>query len=343
MRVLFFVSRPTPQRIPVFDALASLGVDSHVYYFSKGSGRRGWGPLELQHPHSFISSSGKYFAAMAHALNQGSAVCLYGYGRISLVVLARTLLARGCAVYLRCDTSLADESRRPHWRQALKGGVMRRLFEAGAEPISIGTSNTNYWQTLGANRVHLLPYSVPEPPLGRAQERSIDLLYVGRLSQEKGPDLLVQAIYKCDEHCPVGDAKTRIVGDGPMRSALAEKAGGDVRLIGSRPHRDLGELYRRSRVLVVPSRREGWGLVVNEARANGCLVVASTRVAAADDIVGSKDGVRFAAESIDGLHAALHTALSMEQPDSVVDPPAEISSRALARIVLRTPVGPRTA
>jgi glycosyltransferase involved in cell wall biosynthesis len=93
------------------------------------------------------------------------------------------------------------------------------------------------------------------------------VLYVGRLSQEKGILEFVEAT----------DGLPRvIVGDGPLR----DRAPG---AIGFVPPTQLGDHYRRAAVVCVPSRREGYGMTAREAMAHGRPVVA-TRVGGLADL-----------------------------------------------------------
>jgi glycosyltransferase involved in cell wall biosynthesis len=79
-----------------------------------------------------------------------------------------------------------------------------------------------------------------------------------------------------------------------------------VRFLGFRNQQELPLLYAMADLLVLPSIREPWGLVVNEAMAAGCAILASDRVGAAKDLV--RDGVNgavFPAGSVPALAEAL--------------------------------------
>lgn len=110
-------------------------------------------------------------------------------------------------------------------------------------------------------------------------ERTGDLVFVGRLVSDKGVDVLLDALGVL-----TGEGllpRLTVVGDGPERPLLAERAGrlgiaDRVHFLGTRTGEDLVEILNRHRILVVPSRyNEPFGIVALEGIACGCLVVGS--------------------------------------------------------------------
>jgi glycosyltransferase involved in cell wall biosynthesis len=105
------------------------------------------------------------------------------------------------------------------------------------------------------------------------------VLFVGRMSVQKGPDLLLEAVPCVLAARP--DAKVVFVGDGYMRAALEQRARElgvqhAVRFLGNMgPNGDLINLYKSTDVVCVPSRNEPFGIVVLEAWAAGKPVVAT--------------------------------------------------------------------
>ena len=118
------------------------------------------------------------------------------------------------------------------------------------------------------------------PNPGRARERLPDdgnterlaaflagpgktVLYVGKLSHEKGVALLLEALAETD-------ARTVVVGFGPERDALEEAAGDRVLFTGPLEHRHLAYLWPLADVSVTPSVfPEAFGMVAAEAAACG--------------------------------------------------------------------------
>jgi glycosyltransferase involved in cell wall biosynthesis len=119
------------------------------------------------------------------------------------------------------------------------------------------------------------PQAFTRPLLGREQARQALALpqgagqvlgAVGRLVESKGFEMLIEAFAKGAAGRP--DMRLAIVGDGPLRAGLQARINelgltDRVHLCGH--HDDLQQLYRAFDWLLVPSRAEGLGLVVQEA------------------------------------------------------------------------------
>jgi glycosyltransferase involved in cell wall biosynthesis len=144
-------------------------------------------------------------------------------------------------------------------------------------------------RALGAPSVRVVPTGVEIPQAVGAPEEPPHVLYVGRLSPEKGIEDFVQAT----EGLP-----RVIVGAGPIRVPAS---------VGAVPPGDLGMYYERAAVVCVPSRREGYGMVAREAMAYGRPVVA-TRVGGLGDAID--DGVNGLLVDRAGLRAALERLLA---------------------------------
>lgn len=95
-------------------------------------------------------------------------------------------------------------------------------------------------------------------------EEAPTVLYVGKLSEEKGVSLLLEAVEGVE-------ARAIMVGFGPSRRELEAMSGPDVLFTGPLEHRHLAHLWPLSDVAVTPSVfPEAFGMVAAEAASCGC-------------------------------------------------------------------------
>ena len=135
-------------------------------------------------------------------------------------------------------------------------------------------------------------------------ERS-GVLFVGRLSPEKGIDVLLGAWRS------LPDVPLTILGDGPERTRLEAAAPPNVVFKGAVSHDRVREHMRRALCLVVPSLwYEGFGLVAIEAFSMSLPVVCSRIGALAEVVVEGESGWHFTPGSSRDLARTLQSALS---------------------------------
>jgi len=145
-----------------------------------------------------------------------------------------------------------------------------------------------------SERIHCLPngFEPPEQILARSVARqelgiptnAIVAGWVGRLSREKGADVMLDAIAECD---PIW--RLSMVGDGPERDRLreqGEKLGIGHRVTWHGAVEDAGSLIGAFDAFVLSSRTEGTPIALFEAMYAGIPVVA-TRVGGVPDVVTS--------------------------------------------------------
>ncbi len=150
--------------------------------------------------------------------------------------------------------------------------LARPLVRRARIVVCASTALAEDARALGARDVRVIPNAVAVPAAVGEPEEPPHVLYVGRLSEEKGVRVLAEASR---------GMSTVVVGDGPLRSLFPEALGFVA------PH-EVGPYYEQAAVVVVPSLREGYGMVAREAMAYGRPVVA-TAVGGLVDAV--EDGV----------------------------------------------------
>ena len=171
--------------------------------------------------------------------------------------------------------------------------LARWLVRRAQVVVCASTGLADDARALGARDVRLIPSGVAIPERVREPDEPPHVLYVGRLSEEKGVRELAEA---------ARDLPLVVVGDGPLRSLFPDA-------VGFVPPSRLGPYYERAAIVVVPSRREGYGMVAREAMAHGRPVVATSVGGLIDAVEDGVTGLLVPAQDPFALRAALERLL----------------------------------
>jgi glycosyltransferase involved in cell wall biosynthesis len=193
-------------------------------------------------------------------------------------------LATGKPFVLQVWGTDVELARRAPW---LARPLLRRAKAVIAASSYLAAEATK----LGARDVRVIPNGVDIPEHVGEPADPPHVLFVGRLSEEKGILEFLEA---------TEGMQRVIVGDGPLRDRVPEA-------VGFVPHAELGAYYERAAVVCCPSRREGYGVVAREAMAYGRPVVA-TRVGGLADAV--EDDVTGLSVDASGLRSAIDTVIT---------------------------------
>lgn len=132
---------------------------------------------------------------------------------------------------------------------------------------------------------------------------SSTVLFVGRLTEEKGVDVLLEAWERFAE----SSLELLVIGDGPLRGRLEADAGRRVRFLGRLSPMEVRRHMLDARVLVFPTVwLEPFGMVLIEAMACGLPVVASDIADAASILGAAADGLLIRPADAVALAGALH-------------------------------------
>ena len=128
-----------------------------------------------------------------------------------------------------------------------------------------------------------------------ASEEETDIIFAGRLIKEKNVDVLIKAVELVRKEIP--DVKCMIIGDGPEKKLLEKlaknlKMDNNIKFIGFlEDYEDVISYTKSSKVFVLPSTREGFGIVALEANACGLPVVTvNHKRNAACDFINNENG-----------------------------------------------------
>ena len=263
------------------------------------------------------------------------ALWVHGYASANSMHGMIAAKALGIPVLLRAESWLHDRGR---------SGVMltlKNLFFAGLKlmvdgVLPIGTLNAEYWRHYFGDDVpqFLMPYAVDngyfaqrarEAQAGRKSLRAelgIDparpvILFASKLQARKHCDHLIEA-YARLSHAPGTEPEPYlvIVGDGEERAALERQAAAtgfsSIRFCGFRNQSELPRFFDLATVLVLPSRHEPWGLIVNEGMNAARPAIVSDDVGSGPDLIeNGVNGCIYPVGDVDALTNALQRVLDV--------------------------------
>jgi glycosyltransferase involved in cell wall biosynthesis len=272
-----FTNIPNPYNGHLYRALRKTGLPVKVVYRSEPTAYgRPWSiPLD---PDEVIAGG---FPAEWRELRaaRGSVVILSG-GYLS----ATEMFRRISAPRLTPDVWYWGERLSPRWALL----PYRRWYLSGCEGVyAVGTwARSGYRRLLSKDQpVHVLPYTTAVRRTRRQPSDHPVIGYAGSLIHRKGVDILLEGLASL----PTGRRpRLEVVGSGPMRERLessASDAGLRVDWLGEMGPGPLDERRATWWAQAVPSRYDGWGVVVSEAMASGVPVIAAAQVGAGRDLV----------------------------------------------------------
>lgn len=194
------------------------------------------------------------------------------------------------------------------YRAIVKKWVVGWSVRQATVILPTGSLGRQYFEKYGArpDRIFYLPYEPDYDLIGAISESAVErarvrfglrrgrryLIYSGRLQPIKRVDLAINAFAAVAAQRPEWDLI--IMGSGPLESSLRALVPAvlERRVLWTGFVNDqdvVGAVYRASDVLILPSEKEPWALVVNEAAAAGLAIISSDVVGAAAELV--RDGV----------------------------------------------------
>jgi len=224
-----------------------------------------------------------------------------------LTILAALGLGVRVVVSERTHPGLNDTVSRP-WK------LMRRVCYAWADQVVAQTQDAADWiERRCRTTVLVIPNSLRALPEAAAQREPL-IIAVGRLSKEKGFDVLLEAFTRVRGEFP--QWRVRIMGAGPEEHALAEriaKLGLQDRVELAGQVHDVESWMARAALMVHPSRREGFPNAVLEGMGMGLAVICADCRSGPSELIA--DGVNGRLVPVDDLET-LTLAMSQLMADA---------------------------
>ena len=236
---------------------------------------------------------------------RSNAIALHGHWWVPgglVAVLAGFFTRTQSVVHLHGSDSVVVTNFFMRW-------LIRRVICSATHCLAVSRSLADWGESVSSRQVLVCPM----PMSSRFNESILEplptgpVVAVGRLVWEKGFDVLIEALSRIDA---AERPNVVIVGDGPEYDTLitqAERLGVELHMPGSLSPDSVVEWYQKASFVVVPSRREGFGLVAAEAAMSGRAVIGS-RVGGIPDVIRhGVSGLIVEPDDVDGLTHAIQT------------------------------------
>ena len=290
MRVFVLTDSPSPYQVELFNEIETQrSCELKVGYLRSRDPMRQWTRPDIRHDSIELDrGTGEARAAVRDA----DLVVFNYYFHSNATQLIEERASRGGPW---CFWGERPGFRLPAWA-AFGGRLLRRwklakLHGSSAPIWGIGKFAVDgYRREFGPRRSYFnLPYFSNLERFASGCSRAGServFLFCGSLIERKGVDLMARAFVQLANEVP--DVRLRIAGDGALRQSLAQvlrPVSDRVEFTGFKDWSELPELYASADVLCVPSRYDGWGLVVPEGLASRLPVIATKRMGAALEFV----------------------------------------------------------
>ncbi|HEY2343310.1 MAG TPA: glycosyltransferase family 4 protein [Chthoniobacteraceae bacterium] len=316
IKAAFLSVVPSPYQRDLFAALARRPeIDLKVFYLEHASPDSPWPKRPLAPYESVLP--GDWFSL-------GSARCHVNWSLPRLgdfhVVVLNTIMSLTAQWALRAKLRSTPwmfwgERLRPRgagWRQMFHDVLTEPLHRAkgiaGIGRLAVDDYRRRFPKPLHFN----IPYFCALQPFLEAPRRTPEaetvFLFCGQMIARKGLDLVLAAFARLVEKNR--KVRLRLVGreaELPLELAKLPAAARErISYEGFQPPEELPRYFTKADVFVLPSRHDGWGVVVNQALGAGLPLICSDAVGAAHDLItDGVNGCTFKGGDVDALLAAM--------------------------------------
>ncbi len=303
LKVTFLVNIPSPYRVDFFNELGKF-CKLTVLFESAASHARQWTPDKAETFRAVflqgIRFRGRTFCPSVRGFlhrEQADVFVVGGYATPTGILAVRTLRKRGIPFYLNSDGGMIKNDKKTVYR------LKKNMISSAAYWLGTGRLTADYLAHYGAmrERIFIYPFTsvkaadiekAPSTPEEKRQLReklgikeAKMILSVGQFIPRKGFDLLIKAHKNIE-----GEVGIYLVGGDDTaiyEEALRQTNRSKIHFLPFQPPSLLKEYYRAADLFVLPTREDIWGLVINEAMANGLPVITTDRCVAGAELLES--------------------------------------------------------
>lgn len=307
---------PSPYQVELFNKIESVRPGwLFVYYLHRTVTERHWTAAAIRHQHGFVNDSSE----TPENVSRAAFVVFNYYNDARVARLMRVRTATGLPWSFWAEP--------PGYRYPVLARLARflrlRPLRRSTQPIwgIGGWAVEAYQREFGPAHTYVnLPYYSDLSRFLAArstfQERRFTFLFSGSLINRKGADVLAHAFREVAAQLP--HVRLTVMGAGRLEQKMRltlQPCADRVDFLGFKDWAELPGAYRDAQALCVPSRHDGWGLVVPEGLAAGLPVIATDRTGAALDLIKSgSNGWLVKADDVTSLAAAMRQAATLTEP-----------------------------
>lgn len=289
MKVLFLTNVPSPYRVDFFNEIGK-EVELTVLFERDNAKCRNkdWMSHNFKNFKYHFLKGIKYgndgiisFQVKKFLKEKYDIVCLGNYHTITSVIAGKYCIKRGIPYCLSVDGIFQHEQENKY-----KLKLKKQLFSHAEFFVTTGKYSVDVITHYGGKNCYIYPFSsihdkdVLNQPISIDEKKNLKnklglsgrtILFVGQVIPRKGIDILFKVYHQ------LNDCELVMVG-GTLNEEyenLRNELNLEIKVIPFLNSIELAEYYLASDVLVLPTREDQWGLVVNEALAKGLPVIST--------------------------------------------------------------------
>jgi glycosyltransferase involved in cell wall biosynthesis len=323
-RALFLTVMPSPYQRELFKALHSDGrMEIRILYCTPGAHDRNWSiptlnPYENVLPGKtigWLGPSAHFNPSVIKILRDdpSNLFVLSDYSAPTTQIAMRYLTFRRKSwVYWG---ELPGLRQRGHLGRFLRRRLQQPIGGGAAAIAAVGSHAVEAYRelfpTIPVLNVpyfcDLAPFRAASRQRGKQKSPGVGILFSGQFIERKGVDILIHAFARIARQAPA--MELRLLGSGQALDTLRKLIPADlsnrIHFLGFKQPAVLPEIFAAADIFVLPSRHDGWGVVVNEALGTGLPIIVSDRVGARELVEDGRNGLITSAGDVEQLADAL--------------------------------------
>lgn len=293
-KIIFFSNFLSPYQLDFLNELSNFG-EIKVVFNDKKTLNTNW-KIQKKKNFFYISNFKKkkrefFYKDLLNSYNP-DVILLGGYRLRDIFIIARFFLKKNAKIFF----FLEKPKNNFYIGLALKKIYLYIFFKIlnVSGIFAVGENAKKYYQHIFKN-VYNLPYSINGKEYKRAifpkKIKKIKFIFIGQLIERKNISLLLKSFKILNNSNYKNKLELTIIGKGPMIQKVKQlsKKYSNLKHYGFMNQTQLKKMLFKQHILVLPSKIEGWGVVINQAMASGLALIINKNMEIYKDFF--KDGI----------------------------------------------------